>query len=568
MRWSLALALGLVLPRAGEAFEWQGRVGSEYRRDEAWSPDGGRSRYPRLGVDLGLDVGGYFVQPGAIDYSGGVNWNWFGDSASGGDVQRQLTYRLLTAIFSDPRSPLSLVTQAERSTAGYTGAGSGQLTTTTVGTQASVQVPDRPQLNLGYQYLHSDQESQQIGDSRRSVHSVSGAVSSGTSVFNYDTSYRGNFGKGTYASDNADDHSVQVSASMNPAPGYRLHLSDGFFLRLPTFSSGYNPHQEMNAFSAQLVQGEAGAVDLQSGGYHYAHGVQTTPLETAEQTQHRFDYQNQRALTPQWRLRSFAGVSLLESRLGGLTQKTSAQNLGAVATWRRGTGGDFLEVRGGPTASLLEPEGKGSTFGYGGTAGAGASRSWGVLVGQASYDFRYEKDVSVEGWAITQGASAGANGPLGRGQLTGQLLLSSDRRTSPLFGSSANRSVTGLVGYRIAQAEAQLQATLVDGGTGVSGDGLFIPAGYDSHTRRAVLSLATPVVHYVRFRGKLSYSSTDLPDRPALTESEAQGALELAYGAFRFTVDDRYVISEVPLGGTNRVNQLFVRVDRAFGSRY
>ena len=105
----------------------------------------------------------------------------------------------------------------------------------------------------------------------------------------------------------------------------------------------------------------------------------------------------------------------------------------------------------------------------------------------------------------------------------------------------------------------ELRGTLSEGiagtATGVSGNGLFLPASYDTHVLGTAVSGSTLVWRRLALTGRLTYSSTSLPDRPRLDEGEGYGAIILVYGALRIGVEDRYAIAETTVG-TARTKQI------------
>jgi len=574
MRSMLALAavLGALAPAAGAAQEWQLRVGGDYRRTDEWSVDGSRVRYPQFDLDLGLVYAGFLSRPDVLSYSLDASYHLLSSSVNGGAHQQDNNLNILAqaAFFQDPRSPVGGAVHYQHLYDDFTGVGAGGGTRTgnAVGADARLEVPDRPWLHLGYEHADYQLHTALTGNSSQVLQTLTGGTSFGSSAFGFQAAYLGHFSTGTYASDNADDHRVDLSSNVTLAPQWRFRLSDTFFLRTPTLSSQYNPHQESNFLTAAVQEVAKVGEDFQQGTYLSGRVLGTSPVLSVEQTQQTLGYSILRTLPdPVWRIRVDASASMGESRNGDVRERTGAESLSATAYWRRAAGQNFVELRAGPSLGLLQATGASPTFGYGGLGGFTGGRAFGAVVVNGNYELRYSNDLGMQGWVLGQQATLGATGPLGGGDLSGQLAASSDRRESTLYGSTATRTITATATYRWLRSQAELQFLLSDGGQGVSGDGLFVPTGYDSRTTTTTLNASTLVWRYFTLRGRLRYTVTDLPDRPAVTDEEAYGAIELAYGSLRILLEDRYLISEVP-GGTAKVNQLFIRLDRLFGSRY
>jgi hypothetical protein len=568
---ALALLAALALPRPSRAaLEWTARAGLDYQRTTTEGPATPATTVPRLDVDLALDLSG--SAPGVLDLGGGVQYRRTAVTQSSVDAVRdQLSYRLRSTIFSNPRSPITVTGHATRVEDDFStdGAAAGSLRSTVYGGDFTLNGVTRPRLTAGYTFSDLDQASPLVGPSERTVHTVNAAAGHGTATYTIGTRYRGSFAEGTYAFDNFDDHRVDVDADVDLTRDFKLRLTDTYYLRHPTTESPFNPRQELNSLSAVLTRlGERG--DNQTASYSYAHGLQSAlDSEDQERSQHRLTYALLRVLPdPEWRIRGQVDVAFTEDRLGDATRRASGQSLGGTLFWRRQRGSNVFEVRGGPTVGVLEPDGQDAVLGYGGTAGLTYVRQ-AAIVTQTGYELSYGSDLQgIPGWTLRQQAYGSAEGRLGHGLLRGSLQASADRRDNDLFGSGASRALSAALGYRVARGDLRLDAGVQDGLVGAApGDGLFLAPPFDSHVRFATLSGSYGLFRYVTVRAHLRRTSRDLPDRPPLGEQEAYASLELAYGALRFAVEDKYVAAEVPTGEL-RVNQVFFRVSRVLGTRY
>jgi hypothetical protein len=292
-----------------------------------------------------------------------------------------------------------------------------------------------------------------------------------------------------------------------------------------------------------------------------------------ERALHRLSYGVSRDLpSPEWKVRGTLALSLSDDRVGTTSERTVGQALTTTLFWRRTRGDGYFEVRGGPLVGALEPAHGDPEVGYGGTAGVTALRS-STANTQLTYDVTYARNMpGARGWAFSQAAMGSADLRLGVGILRGTLQATGERRESVLLGPGASRSASAQASYLVRRSEVAAQAGLQDGFSAipsreVTGDGLFIGPAYDSHSWFAALTASTRPWTYVLLRGRLRHTVRDLPDRPALSESEAFAAVELTYGALRLALEETYVISEIPTG-TVRLNQVFIKAYRAFGSRF
>jgi hypothetical protein len=570
--WLLAIALGGTLPATGAALDWSGRAGGQYRRMDTWSPGAERQSSPHLDLNLGLDASGFLFAPDTLRLNGGIEYRRMRDDFGATTADRNaLTYRLRSSIFPDPRSPVTVNANASRTADDFSREGRGTETvrTTTFGADARVSGLTLPHLRLGYGYVDTERSDRVYGSSASTIHSLWGITMHGDSAFSYTAQYRGNFSDGTFDSENYGDHRVDVNAQATLAPDVTLRLDDTYFLRLPTTSSQFNVRQEVNALSATLIHLEKGG-DLQIGGYTYTHGLQSAPLtEDAESGRQRLSFGMQRTLpAPEWRVRADASVSYSEERLGETRQRGTGETLTLMALWRRSPGGRHLELRAGPSVGALQAAGAPAKLGHGAKAGAAFGSDAGRPSWQLTYDASYESDLNgAEGWSVRQDLSASADGPVAGGSVRGSLTASALRRQTALFGGGASRSLIANAGYRVGRYDLQLQASLhsaLSGTVAGGGDGLFLPAPYDTQTLSGSLVGTAALTRYLFAEALLRYSSADIPDRPSRSDAEARGSLELRYASLNLGVENRYVISEVP-GGTLRFNQVMVRAYRTFG---
>ena len=390
------LALAAALPSAAFAFQWSGRAGFGYMQEDASRPGAAAITTPRLDVDVSLDASGFVYQRDALSWSGGASYRRLslGVRAAPDEVQNQLEYRLRTSIFPRRNSPLTLSAFAFRADGdGTGGAGSYGATTTSFGADLAIRIPDRPGLNLGYTRTDGTRTGGVLPDTRTARDQFSASTAHSTQLYSYVAAYRGAASEGTYASENFDDHRVDMNARVRLARNTGLQMADTFYRRTPTLDSRFNPRQDSNVFSATLRHDVPPGAALESHSVTYSHssGV-TDAADTAVQSRaaQQLDYVMERAVHgPQWVLVSRVGANLDERSLAEVRERTAGQTLGATLSWRKAQADSNVQVFGGPSVGLLEPFDGSVEVGYGGTAGAALQRRWEALTGSAQYAISY-----------------------------------------------------------------------------------------------------------------------------------------------------------------------------------
>lgn len=574
----LALALAIAaVPGVAPALDWTASAALEYVRRESAFPSRPRLVEPRLDVDLDLRVDGSLGPPGWMLYALGGGWRRVAYEVAGAESrQSSLTYDLRTRLFTDPRSPVTLSASAARldddfEVSGLSGG--GNVLVTSYGADAAYRAAGRPAVTAGYGEVHSDRSGDAFTPSERTVRNVRATAGYGTGVFSLSGGYTGSFSEGTFANDDYDEHRADLRGSVNVTRRTTLLLQESYFQRRPTGVGAFLARQELNQLSG-ILSHVAGLRDTQSVRYQYLRAIQERPgLEDGERASHQVGWLLDHTLSTAWRLRATADLSLLQDRTPGQRSTASGQTVTATATWTRERGAGRLELRAGPQLGLLDPAQGGLRLGYGATAGGTASRTFGALASQASYDVTYQSDLfGLDGWSLRQVASGRLDRPVGTASLRGSLLLSSERRESAFgigAGRGATRSVLATVGWRWRKLDTQLDASLQSNVVGAlsGGDGLIIPASFDSHTRSLQAQASWQLYTGLSLLGALRATATDLPDRPRRDDLEARAALTYGYGGLTFSLEDRFVTVEGD-GGTTRTNEVFVRAARAFGSRY
>lgn len=572
----ILLSLALALPRAAPALDWGAYAGLDYTNQDRWLFDGEHATLTRLEYNLGLDGGGYVASPSMARWIASVQYRHLAESNGDLDSRRSyLTFRLRSVLFQDPRSPVRLVLQAtrqEEDARSDTTAGSSRANTTIAGADLRFTLPGRPVLVAGYQYFDREETGPLLAGANRTVHTVKAAVTHGTGSYDYSARYAGNFSEGTFDWDNYADHRADVDAQTKVTDRVSARLSESYYRRVPTSRGATNLSQELNILST-LVLTDADAYGQQRVGYGYVHALSTAPSITdRERTEQRLSYWDHRVFvgTP-WQLYATGDVSLSEIRNGTAVERASGELVGVQWLWRRLDEQDLVELRLGPQVGARQPAG-GAEFGYGSTAGATGQHRWGQLLGSAAYDLAYENDLyAASGWSLRQNVLTTLSSPLGVGQASAQLQASALRRAGGLLGAGASRSLTLQATYGWQRYQVMALAGLQDGVSGalgepIRGDGLFLPAPYDTQSRYLTLTGTFGLTDYLWLSGRARASAVSQPDRPDQTEQEVRGTVTWAYAGIFLSLEDRYLVTHV--GGATAKDNLFIfRIRRAFGSR-
>jgi hypothetical protein len=573
----LALALAAALPRAAPALEWGAHVGLDYSREDRWVEGSPQTSLPRLELDLGLDAVGSVYSPSTAQWLAMVNWRRLTESNGAVDTTRAtLLYQLRLAFFLDPRSPLSVGLQASRTDEDLTAdgtSGSSRANTTLLGGDLKLSTPGRPYLNLGYSWLEREETGPLLLGADHRLHTVSASTGHGGANYSYSGRYTGRFSTGTYDFDNYDDHRVDVVAQFTLAENVLGYLNEIYYRRLPDKTANANYAQETNSLFV-AVQQVGNARGSQEVDYAYAHALTTAPgFEDRERAEQRLFYSLHHLFvgTP-WQARGSVTTVLSEIRAGQVVERATGELLSGQAIWRRQDGADLLELRGGPLLGARQPETGGGEFGWGAIAAATGQHQWGRLLGSLSYDAGYEDDLyAATGWVLRQNLFATLAAPLGEGRASGQFQASAQRRGGGLLGDGASRSLTAVANYTWRRYSANLTAGLASGVTGsasepIRGDGLFLPAPFDSHSRYLTLGGTALLLDYLwlELRGRLT--STTIPDRADQDEQELFASVKWGYAGIFLSLEDRYLVSTV---GTTTVrdNTVMFRIRRDFGSR-
>lgn len=572
-----AALLAALSPRPAWATELQLVLDLGYERTDVYTR-GEEDSGMRLDFDVAALAAGYAFAPGTVDWSLAGRYERLRRDAIGGARMdgTGLTFRGRVGLLQRPSSPVSVQVYAERATHDFTTTGVAESTgtrlVTTVGADATYRATGRPSLRVGVTSIESEDTGFGRGVVDHSLQLVRAGVSHGTAAYSLILDYDGQLSSGTYDTDNYDAHTIYLTATANLGPGYTAVASDRYYLRAPTREAASNPRYEDHQAFASVVWN--GPESLSRTQYRYGHTNISAPgVEVRERLRSSLFQQVEHQLTSELRLIALVDAAVADERLGTVTARSYGETLTGLARWMRREGAWDLFLQGGPSVGLIQPSGAANDTGFGGQLEAGVARAWEALRSSLRYNAGFQQNLgAVGGWAARQSLTADVERtPTEVLTLRGSLQATADRVSSDLFGEGANRLLQANVNARWRRYDLLVQGGLTSGMVGQhegwSGDGLFIPAPFDSHTGFASATLMAPLYGGFDLTARARYLEIHIPDREAQWEAGLLGRIGWTAGGLVISVEDEYVRGGGE-GTPSSQNRLFVRLSRAFGTRF
>lgn len=567
-------------PAPVRAFEWTGQLGVLYTRDDAWAEQGPRTTRPHLDLDLRLDVADFVRNPGTLTWNAGIGYRRVSDDLNGAHVSRTdaVSYRLSAALFRNPTSPFRLSGFATRSDArvespGSVAASSDERVATYGGT-LSIAPPALPGMQIDYHRTEIDEAAPSLEPHRRAVDRVRAQASHGTTAFSASGTYDGEWSDGTWVADQYQQYVVRAEGHGKVTERGELFLLEDYLRREPTATSGPTFAVDASVFSGAYREGLVPG-ELLSVSYRFTRGLTETPTELAETVNQAARWEQDFPLdASQLLVRTLAEVTRTEQRTAIIRGTSTGETVGALLWWRRDQRGTLVEWNLGPQLGLVQTQGDGNQFGYGGSGAVRTSRPWGGHRATISYDASYQRDLGVRGWTLRQSALAGLSRSVGVGRANLQVSAFAARQWTPVLGDDVRRSISLTAAYAVRRSSLDAQASYHSGAAALArdrtlGDGIFLPLGFDTHALTVVAGAATDLLPSLSGRVQLQGSSTRAPGQPDMGSYEAGASLTYRYGALDFAIEDRY--SVIPASGAGygfRANALMVRASRTIGTRY
>ncbi|HSN13291.1 MAG TPA: hypothetical protein VLT61_01585 [Anaeromyxobacteraceae bacterium] len=582
VKQALVILAAAALPAAGLAFEWTASAGLLYTRSDLWPGGGVHTREPHLDIDLKLDAAGFFDRPGIVDWAGGVGYRRISDKLNGAttSLSDALTYHLELDLLQNQVSPLGArlyaqqvdtrVDRFEETTAG------GDRKLQRLGGLVRLTPPGLPHVDVGYERYRQDEDLALLGTHASTDHIVTGSLRHSTPTFSLGAQYRGDFSSGNWVADQYDGYYLvaQAQSLLGAAQdGRRLTVSERYYKRTPTTDAAGAFSVNANTFGAiyqaGLKPGEVTIVQYQS-----AHGLNAAGAAANESSantlrgEHDFPVDG-----PEFFVKGILVGSLLQQRANATELRTSGETAGAQLWWRRLTDGVTYELAGGPLLGLVQQPAKGTEVGYGASALARGTRPWRDYQVGINYTLDWGSNLyATTGWSIDQRLTASIAGAAGPGRFDATAGATARRAWSPVFGDNATRGLQFTANYAVDRHVLFAQGSLQSGMTGATpgefvGDGLFVPAPFDSRTWSLLAGGTTRLFTGLSARAQVRYASTHSPGQPDLTFTEGIASLVYRYAAFSFSLEDRYVVTETgPMRSAQ--NAIMLNVSRAFGTRF
>lgn len=570
----LAAALAGSVPARAAAFEYAGQLGVGYDRVETWSGTNPQqySLVPRLRLNGDLATRGYFVDPGVVDWTLRGAYDEL-HSTYGGTAEKNagLTYGAYVGVLQTRESRAQVAASASRSLSDYSRdvdavRSTGSSLSNAYSVVAATGIPGTPAITSQFGYRDVLTSGLGRADTTQVEKTLDLNANYGQPGLTTNVGYNVRWDSGSIMPTNYTSQTLSLTSVSNPADRVTASVNAGYYLREPTVLDGQNPRFEGSSADA-TVGWDGGSGQRLSSQYRYTHSTATDPsLVQRETTGNVVSASFAQRASAEWELVTSASGSHAMTRLGTAQTSAAGEAVGFGANWTRGLLGLNLLARAGG----LQPESGGSQLAYGGTATGRAGWNLPRHTAQLSYTANYDQNLDAhQGWTTSQTAYADLSTTM-PGFLSWTLRLQGTgvRGGGGLLGGNAQRTLTFMADIRYRRTDYRFDAGISDAATGplsnpVS-DSLFIPAGYNTHSRFAGVMVAVPLGRQLSAQGYTKYTTLSGPATPEQREVLLGGGLRYAIGYWSMSLDDRYAV-----GGTtawdHRVNELYVRLVRAFG---
>jgi hypothetical protein len=580
VRILVAAALVLVAPALGRALDFQGNLGLRYDRVDNWPPGQAHTFTPALRLDASLDGAGYLSSPDVLQWSAGASYQRLSMTYLEQDsIDNAYGYRLHLGLFDAPSSVVSLAadashTNVDHSVSTATGSATGTTTADTYGVQLGIQARNRPSLTVGALYADATNSGFGRTPTDETMKQVTAGFTNGPGPFSVSGNYEGRWSEGSLAPVNYERHTARVNGAVNLSEASRATMSAQYLLRTPEIVAPDSPRIEQVNASAGYRWGDQDSVLATR--YIYGHSILTAPATPLrERVGQALSGTGEKVLSPTWRGSTTVELSLNQDRTDTAEDLSAGQSVSFAGRWNRlrAPDTDDWSAEGGPRVGLLEPSTGGVEIAYGvsGRGRWGRQRPAYRLGGE--YGIDYGSNLSgVRGWTLVQRLSGEAERAVANDvRLRAALLLSALRQDLNVFGANASRDATLTGTVLWGRHSMQLEAGLSEGVSGsmepIGGDGLFVPAKFQSRGRFASLGVSLGVASGLVVEGRARIAARSGPEVPKQQEASVGGAIRYSFGLFQLSAEERYVV-----GGfdnfDNRNNLFFVVLSRSLGGRF
>jgi hypothetical protein len=509
---------------------------------------------------------------------GGATYRFLDREINGTTVQRSNTYSysVSSALFENRTSPFSVNVNASRVVADLAGEGGrwfGNRTSDFGTASARLTLPERPGATVAYSWDFATDEIPGFPDHKRDLQRLDTGVHHASPSFNLNAAYTGEWSDGNWNADDYQVNTVRVDGSAKLSETTTFTLSDQYYQRSPTSRFDAALASELQYFQAAVYDSPAPREEQRARYIYSNSSLAAQALTSASGTSQQGEYWRElRVKDTEYSGRVTGNVALVEQTRGGATSRTSGETLGLMGHWFRQAGGSLDDVMLGPSFGVLQNASGGNDFGYGANGTLTVSRPLGRFVATGRYGISYGNNLGgVPGWSFRQSAIASGGGALGSGHASAQLQFDASRAWSPTFGDFASRSINFTGAYDVDRTRLRASLAATSGMAGnpgdkFVGDGLLVPAPFNSHTIWGVASASTSS-HGVTATVGVRYGDTNVPGQPALIQYGADAALGYAFGAFSISLEDR-VTTYGYATGRGTTNLVFLRFFRAIGNSF
>lgn len=575
LAWLLAALPLSLLPRLARPIDVSGQLGGAYLRVDQWARGAHTSEYT-WDWNGNLDASGA-LSPGMLEFSLGARYLSSATYYAGTHSRAEgWGYRLRLAALSSTWYPVTFSASRDHAefTADVKAGRTGSTVLTNLGMEAEMRRPDLP--NVRAQVRRIEIVNRSFGNPEMHADSTvlglqaSQAVQGG----NYSVAYDTTWNKGDYADSNYQNHNLAVLSTLELGKELEAQILGHYYLRNPGDRNPLNPRYDSDDLSTQLRWTPRSDVTGNLGYSYYRSTVDIPGADIRDQVGHGLVASaNYRA--GNWSFNGQTAANVFTTRLGATEERTAGQQLGGSVYYSQGRGRINLTASGGLTLGLFEPAAGRTELAYGASGSLGVSTLVSIWNTTASYAADYGSNVGgLEEKSFRQQLVLQAEGPAwARGNLLARLSLSSQRREQSLLGTAASRTARLEVqaiwrGYLLRLEGGFLDALGDNLSPAGSGDGLFLPLDYNTHSRYAILSASVPTQFGLVLSGAARIASVDVPGRGG---SQWERGLELiaryTLGGWTFSVEERLATGGAA-GGSSTGNTLLVRASRAFGARF
>jgi hypothetical protein len=578
MKGALVLVLSVLPAARALGVDVEGHLGLGYSRTDTYT-DAAHLSEPTLMFDGGLGAYGYVVDPGVVDWSLGAGYtNQQSVYTQSTSRAEGLTYRGQLGLLEARGTKLSLGGSVARTRQDFSSESNAVTTTGTTitdGYEAHMRAggwPNLPSLHSSFAWDTSLNHGFDRPDTRVSNHAFDVGVATGP--FDVQVDYSLRWSDGTLEPVNFKSHQLRLSSHNQPSDKVDVHIDTGYFLREPDVFAPGNPRYEDTLLGAGVVWIVNPGDQLQAN-YRYTHNLVTDPgILAREALSNSINGSYRQRLSQEWLGTWGASATAAQTRLGTDQQQSTGESVDATGSWRHPVGSTTYGADLGARVGLLQPETGPGQGAYGGSAGVNVGWKSAVLNEyMLAYTISYDRNLdAAAGWQTRQFASATVAGmlapPFSAG---GRIEASAARGGGGIFGDSANRSILGQgsLGYRRLQTFLDLGIT--DAVTGAlsnpMSDGLFLPPGYNTHARFASLGATFRLTPNIGLHGRGRWGIASGPTISEQREALYEAGVAAASGPWVFSLDERYTMGG-STGFDHRVNQIFLNVNRTFGTRY